>query len=46
MPAAPLTSYTKPLTLEQVTRLRALLTQQGWEFMAKPYCSMPLHGER
>ncbi len=38
MPAAPLTHYTKPLTPEQATRLRTLLSQQGWEFMEKPYC--------
>ncbi len=36
MPA--LTTYTKPLTSEQATRLRALLVAQGFDFETKPYC--------
>jgi ribonuclease HIII len=36
MPA--LTSYTKPLTSDQATRLRALLAEAGWTFETKPYC--------
>lgn len=36
MPA--LTSYTKPLTSDQATRLRAVLTEAGWTFETKPYC--------
>jgi ribonuclease HIII len=36
MPA--LTSYTKPLTSDQATRLRAVLAEAGWTFETKPYC--------
>jgi len=36
MPA--LTTYTKPLTSEQATRLRRLLSEAGWSFETKPYC--------
>ncbi len=36
MPA--LTSYTKPLSPEQATRLRTLLAEAGWTFETKPYC--------
>jgi ribonuclease HIII len=36
MPA--LTSYTKPLTSDQATRLRAVLAGAGWTFETKPYC--------
>jgi ribonuclease HIII len=34
----PLTTYTKPLTEPQATKLKALLTEQGWHFESKPYC--------
>lgn len=36
MPA--LTSYTHALTSAQAEKLRALLAERGFEFMAKPYC--------
>lgn len=36
MPA--LTTYTKPLTSDQATRLRTLLAEAGWAFESKPYC--------
>jgi len=36
MPA--LTTYTKPLTSEQATKLRRILDEAGWSFEAKPYC--------
>lgn len=36
MPA--LTSYTHALTAPQVTKLRTLLEERGFEFMTKPYC--------
>jgi ribonuclease HIII len=36
MPA--LTTYTKPLTSDQASRLRALLAEAGWSFESKPYC--------
>jgi ribonuclease HIII len=39
LPAMPaLTTYTKPLTSEQATRLRALLAAQGFDFETKPHC--------
>ncbi len=37
MPAPPLTTYTAPLTGEQVKLLRQLLESSGFEFSAKPY---------
>jgi len=37
MPAPPLTTYTAPLTGEQVTALRKLLESAGFEFSPKPY---------
>jgi ribonuclease HIII len=37
MPAPPLTTYTAPLTGEQVKLLRELLESSGFEFSAKPY---------
>jgi ribonuclease HIII len=37
MPAPPLTTYTVPLTSEQVTALRQLLERAGFEFSPKPY---------
>src|SRR5215510_10049973 len=37
MPAPPLTTYTAPLTGEQVTALRKLLESAGFEFSTKPY---------
>ena len=37
MPAPPLTTYTAPLTAEQVTALRKLLENAGFEFSPKPY---------
>ncbi len=37
MPAPPLTTYTAPLTDEQVKALRALLQSSGFEFSPKPY---------
>ena len=36
MPA--LTSYTKPLTLDQAKKLRGILDDQGFRFETKPYC--------
>ena len=36
MPA--LTSYTKPLTLDQAKKLRGILDGSGFRFEAKPYC--------
>jgi len=36
MPA--ITTYTKPLTAEQVTRLKSLLQDGSYTFEAKPYC--------
>lgn len=35
---APITTYTKPLSTEQATKLRSLLLAQGWEFETKPHC--------
>ena len=37
MPAPPLTTYTAPLTNEQVKALRELLESSGFEFSPKPY---------
>ena len=37
MPAPPLTTYTAPLTGEQVKALRQLLESSGFEFSPKPY---------
>src|SRR6266550_957402 len=37
MPAPPLTTYTLPLTSEQVIALRQLLESAGFEFSPKPY---------
>ena len=37
MPAPPLTTYTAPLTGEQVKSLRGLLESSGFEFSPKPY---------
>ena len=37
MPAPRLTTYTAPLTGEQVTALRKLLESAGFEFLPKPY---------
>lgn len=37
MPVPPLTTYTAPLTSEQVKALRTLLESSGFEFSAKPY---------
>ena len=37
MPAPPLTTYTAPLTGEQVTALRKLLESAGFDFSPKPY---------
>ena len=37
MPAPPLTTYTAPLTGEQVAALRQLLESAGFEFSPKPY---------
>src|SRR4029453_6460741 len=37
MPAPRLTTYTAPLTPEQVTALRNLLESAGFEFSPKPY---------
>lgn len=34
----PLTTYTKPLTESQASKLKAVLTEQGWLFETKPYC--------
>jgi ribonuclease HIII len=36
MPA--LTTYTKPLTSDQASKLRRLLIEAGWKFETKPYC--------
>jgi ribonuclease HIII len=36
MPA--ITTYTKPLTAEQVTRLKSVLQDGGYSFESKPYC--------
>lgn len=36
MPA--LTTFTKPLTSEQATKLRRILSEAGWSFETKPYC--------
>lgn len=33
-----LTTYTTPLTDGQAQQLKALLTQQGWDFVIKPHC--------
>lgn len=35
---AALTSYTKPLTADQASKLKGILAEQGWEFATKPYC--------
>jgi ribonuclease HIII len=32
------TTYTKPLTREQATKLRGILLAQGFELVVKPYC--------
>src|SRR6266550_3481963 len=37
MPAPTLTTYTVPLTIEQVTALQQLLESAGFEFSPKPY---------
>lgn len=34
----PLTTYTKPLTEPQASKLKALLLELGWHFETKPYC--------
>lgn len=32
------TTYTKPLTPQQASKLRDLLEERGWHFESKPYC--------
>lgn len=32
-----LTTYTKPLTVEQAEKLRRILLERGWQFEARPY---------
>lgn len=44
MPA--LTSYTKPLSLSQAEKLRALLKEKGFEFQTKPYCLYAAAGDK
>ncbi len=44
MPA--LTTYTKPLTSDQATKLRGLLERRGFKFEAKPYTLYAASGEK
>jgi ribonuclease HIII len=42
----PLTTLTKPLTLEQAQRLQALLGERGFKFDTKPYCLYSASGQK
>lgn len=41
-----LTTYTKPLTASQATKLRSLLEKRGFQFEAKPYTLYAASGEK
>ena len=40
------TSYTRPITADQASRLRTLLVSRGFEFMDKPYCIFAASGQK
>ena len=40
------TSYTRPITADQASRLRTLLVSRGFEFMDKPYCVFAASGQK
>lgn len=44
--AAPLMTYTKPLSTLQAAKLRTLLLQRGFEMTDKPYCMFAASGEK